>query len=137
MSKTLIYKTRWRFLPILNYLLIASFSILCTGSLFVNSSAFTDNQIFPKWLFVFIGLGVIGLVFQLCYWLGKICLQYENAKCNDSHIMCSSGWIWNLAILQYLTPFLCHIQSNRQFRQSRRICRKFVCRTTFHGLFLT
>lgn len=43
--------------------LIALFSILFAGTLFVNTSAFTDNQILPKWLFAFIGLGVIGLVF--------------------------------------------------------------------------
>lgn len=55
----------------MNYLLIALFSILCTGSLFVNSSAFTDNQILPKWLFAFMGLGVIGLVFSVMLLAGK------------------------------------------------------------------
>lgn len=55
----------------MNYLLIASFCILCAGTLFVNTSAFTDNQILPKWLFAFIGLGIIGLVFSVMLLAGK------------------------------------------------------------------
>lgn len=92
MSKTLIYKTRWRFLPILNYLLIALFCILCAGTLFVNTSTFTDNQILPKWLFAFMGLGVIGIVFSVMLLAGK-------------------KYVCNMKVLNAMIVILCFLQA--------------------------
>ena len=37
--------------------------LLSLGVLFVNANTFTDSQIFPKWMFMFTGLGVIGCFF--------------------------------------------------------------------------
>lgn len=38
--------------------------LLSLGVLFVNANTFTDSQIFPKWMFMFTGLGVIGCFFS-------------------------------------------------------------------------
>ena len=41
--------------------------LLSLGVLFVNANTFTDSQIFPKWMFMFAGLGVIGCLFSFIF----------------------------------------------------------------------
>ncbi len=53
------------------YIVPIMFGILCIGALFVNSSTFTDSQIFPKWIFAFAGLGVIGSCLSVLFLTGK------------------------------------------------------------------
>ena len=45
--------------------------LLSLGVLFVNANTFTDSQIFPKWMFMFTGLGVIGCFFSFYLFRGK------------------------------------------------------------------
>ena len=51
--------------------------LLSAGVLFVNANTFTDSQIFPKWIFMFTGLGVIGCFFILL-------LSREKIVCNEN-----------------------------------------------------
>ena len=49
--------------------------LLSLGVLFVNANTFTDSQIFPKWMFMFTGLGVIG-----CFFSFYLFLSYPKAQ---------------------------------------------------------
>lgn len=66
-EKRKLKKNKLHFIPIL-------FSILCIGTIFLNTSVFVENQIFSKWLFAFAGLGGMGLVFSVMLLTEKKCL---------------------------------------------------------------
>lgn len=52
--------------------------LLSLGVLFVNANTFTDSQIFPKWMFMFTGLGVIGCFFSFYLFRGKGLFAMQN-----------------------------------------------------------
>ncbi len=78
--------------------------LLSLGVLFVNANTFTDSQIFPKWMFMFTGLGVIGCFFSFYLFRGKrfIC----NAKCCYYTVIISCFLQAGYGILQFFNMAL-------------------------------
>jgi O-antigen polymerase len=80
--------------------------LLSLGVLFVNANTFTDSQIFPKWIFMFAGLGVIGCLFSFYLFLGKrfVC----NAKCCYYTVIISCFLQAGYGILQFFNILSSH-----------------------------
>ena len=80
--------------------------LLSLGVLFVNANTFTDSQIFPKWMFMFAGLGVIGCLFSFYLFLGKrfVC----NAKCCYYTVIISCFLQAGYGILQFFNILSSH-----------------------------
>ena len=80
--------------------------LLSLGVLFVNANTFTDSQIFPKWMFMFTGLGVIGCFFSFYLFRGKrfIC----NAKCCYYTVIISCFLQAGYGILQFFNILSSH-----------------------------
>lgn len=47
------------------------FLILCASSIFLNTNAFTDSLLLPKWLFAVIGLAIMGVIYAIQVFLKK------------------------------------------------------------------
>ena len=80
--------------------------LLSLGVLFVNANTFTDSQIFPKWMFMFTGLGVIGCFFSFYLFRGKrfIC----HAKCCYYTVIISCFLQAGYGILQFFNILSSH-----------------------------
>lgn len=79
--------------------------LLSLGVLFVNANTFTDSQIFPKWIFMFAGLGVIGCLFHFIFsWEKVVC----NAKCCYYTVIISCFLQAGYGILQFFNILSSH-----------------------------
>lgn len=79
--------------------------LLSLGVLFVNANTFTDSQIFPKWMFMFTGLGVIGCFFILSFPRKKVYLQCKMLLLHGYYILFSSA---GYGILQFFNILSSH-----------------------------
>ncbi len=75
----------------MNKIMIVLFACLCLMSLFAETTCFTDQCIFPKWLFSFIVLGLMGIVFSIVAIVGR-------------------KMYWNFRTVSIIIVILCYIE---------------------------
>lgn len=72
--------------------------LICWGSIFVNTSLFTDTQIFPKWLCFFAGILLYGFYIGLKGFPKKKDSKIPILFKYHSHLMYYASIVWDRTI---------------------------------------